>query len=85
MDSFFEPSDDYDADSYESQKERFSNDAYIWALELLVSTDEAIAAETVTMLQPLVWRLGRSRGAVIRVTRDGKIRVRLGRSTEPPA
>ena len=47
MDSFFDPSDDYDADSYESQKERFSNDAYSWALELLVSTDEAIAAEAV--------------------------------------
>ena len=75
---FFSASDDADADSWETQRTAFEQDALHTATKLLVSDDEAritTIAEAVT--RELFWLIPHDRGAEISV-RDRKVTVSLG-------
>ena len=79
--AFFEPSDDRDADSFETQSRRFKEEASSWALEVLVSPDEALSTTVAAALKRVAWQL-RGRGAVARIDKNGIVTVRLGRKPE---
>ena len=75
---FFSASDDADADSWETQRTAFEQDALHAATKLLVSDDEAritTIADAVT--RELFWLIPHDRGAEISV-RDRKVTVTLG-------
>ena len=75
--AFFGPSDDPDADSYETQRTRFQDDAMHMALRLLASEEEAqkhTIAETV--YRELLWAIPRDRRVSITVDR-GRVSVDL--------
>ena len=75
---FFSASDDADADSWETQRTAFEQDALHAATKLLVSDDEArrtTIADAVT--RNLFWLIPHDRGADISV-RDRKVTVTLG-------
>ena len=75
---FFSASDDADADSWETQRTAFEQDALHAATKLLVSDDEArrtTIADAVT--RELLWLIPHDRGAEISV-RDRKVTVTLG-------
>ena len=76
--AYFSPSDDADADSWETQRTNFEQDALHAATKLLVSDDEArrtTIADAVT--RELFWLIPHDRGAEICV-RDRKVTVTLG-------
>ena len=76
--AFFSASDDTDADSWETQRTRFDQDALHAATKLLVSDDQArinTIADAVT--RELLWLIPHERGADIAV-RDRKVTVTLG-------
>ena len=76
--SFFSPSDDADADSWERQRDVFDQEALHIATKLLVSDDEArrgSIAETVA--RELFWLIPRDRAVEISV-RGRKVTVTLG-------
>ena len=76
---FFSASDDADADSWETQRTAFEQDALHAATKLLVSDDEArrtTIADAVT--RELLWLIPHDRGADISV-RDRKVTVTLGK------
>ena len=76
--AYFSPSDDADADSWETQRTNFEQDALHAATKLLVSDDEArrtTIADAVT--RELFWLIPHDRGAEI-CARDRKVTVTLG-------
>jgi len=80
--AFFSPSDDPDADSYDTQKTRFEDDAMHLALKLLASEDDATKhtiAEAVR--REVLWALPRDRDVTITLT-GGRIGIDFG--PEPP-
>ena len=77
-DAFFYPSDDCEADSYETQKTRFDDDAMHLALRLLSSEDDAkkhTIAET--MHREVLWAVPRDREVRITVN-DRKVDIQFG-------
>ena len=73
---FFDASDDREANSYDSQFDEFERDALEWAVKMLGSKDEALRTRVALEARSVAWHL-RGRGGVVRVDRDGGIRVRL--------
>ena len=79
--AFFCPSDDTDADSYETQKTRFDDDAMHLALTLLASEEDAkkhTIAET--MYREVLWAIPRDRAVSITVN-NGRIGIEFGPET----
>ena len=79
--AFFSPSDDSDADSYDTQKTRFDDDAMHLALTLLASEEDAkkhIIAET--MNREVLWAIPRSRDVSITVS-GGRVAIEFGPET----
>ena len=73
--AFFSPSDDIDADSHETQKIRFEQDATRIALTLLASRDEALKhAIAEAIRREVLWAMPRDREVGVTV-KDGKIFV----------
>ena len=76
--SFFSPSDDADADSWETQKTRFDEEALHMALKLLCSDDEARRQSIANAVwREIIWLMPRGREVGITV-RDRKVSVELG-------
>ena len=76
--AFFSPSDDASADSYETQRDRFDEEAMHTALALLASEEEAkrhTIAEVVS--REILWVVPRDREVSITV-RGGKVSVEFG-------
>ena len=75
---FFSPSDDVEADSWESQRSDAENDALHVATQLLVC-DEAARGDSIARLvqRDLMWLIPRERDTTIAV-RDGKVLVTFG-------
>ena len=76
--SFFSPSDDADSDSYESQRDRFDEEAMHISLALLCSEEEAkkhTIAEAVW--REIVWVAPRDREVSIKVS-GGRVSVEFG-------
>ena len=73
---FFDASNDGDANSYDTQLGEFERDALEWAVKMLGSKDEALRTRVALEARSVAWHL-RGRGGVVRVDRDGGIRVRL--------
>ena len=76
--AFFTPSDDADADSHETQKNRFDEEAMRIALTLLASEDEGlkhVIAQAVW--REVLWLMPRDRKVDIAIA-DGKVMVSLG-------
>ena len=79
---FFSPSDDADADSWETQRERFDQEALHIAMRLLASDDEArIASIAEAVRRELFWLVPRDRAVDIRVKRPD-VSVTLGPAME---
>ena len=75
---FFSPSDDADADSWETQKTRFDEEALHMALKLLCSDDEARRQSIANAVwREIIWLMPRGREVGITV-RDRKVSVELG-------
>ena len=82
--AFFSPSDDCDADSYETQRTRFQDDAMHMALRLLASEEEA-QKHTIaqTVYREVLWAIPRDRRVSITVER-GRVSVDLCPGTARP-
>ena len=79
--AFFSPSDEADADSWETQRDRFEQEALHIATRLLVSDDEArIASIAGAVQRELFWLIPHKRGADIAV-RGHTVTVTLGKAT----
>ena len=75
---FFSPSDDADADSWETQHTRFEEEALHMALKLLCSDDEARRQSIANAVwREILWLMPRGREVGITV-RDRKVSVELG-------
>ena len=84
---FFSPSDDADSDSYETQRERFDEEALHLATRLLLSDDEACRASIADAVRrELFWFCPRNRTVAIRIDRPD-VTVTLGdpRAGDPRA
>ena len=82
---FFSPSDDADSDSWETQRNRFEEDALHLATRLLLSDDEACRASIVEAVRrELVWFAPRDRTVDIRIRRPD-VTVTLGAAAEAPS
>ena len=69
-DGFFSPSDDADADSYDTQRDRFDEDALHLATRLLLSDDEACRASIAEAVRrELMWLAPVDRTVDIRIRR----------------
>ena len=74
---FFSPSDDADSDSWETQRDRFDQEALHMAMRLLVSDDEArIASIAEAVRRELFWLVPRDRPVEISICRP-EVRVTL--------
>ena len=74
-DAFFSPSDESDADSWETQRMRFEEEAMHLALSLLCSEEEARRRSIACAVQrELSWLIPRDRAVTITV-RDGEVGV----------
>ena len=83
--SFFSASDDAEADSYTTQRDRFDEDAMHMAVALLASEDEArkhTIAEAV--LREVLWVVPRDREVSITVS-GGSVAVEFGPESSAPA
>ena len=81
--AFFSPSDDRDADSRETQKIRFEEDAMRIALTLLASEDEALKhAIAEAIRREILWAMPRGREVAVNV-KDGKVSVYFGPAAQP--
>ncbi len=79
--AFFSPSDDADADSWETQRDRFDEEALHVALELLCSEDEARRRTIANAVsREILWAAPRDRAVRIDI-RERKVDVAF----EPPA
>ena len=68
--AFFSPSDDVDSDSYESQRDRFDQEALHLATRILLSDDEASRSSIAEAVRrELIWLCPRDRTVEIRVRR----------------
>ena len=82
--SYFSPSDDASADSYDTQSARFDQDATHMAIKLLVTEEEArkhTIAEAVW--RDILWVMPRDREVSIKVS-GGKVAVEFGPATPAP-
>ena len=82
--SYFSPSDDVEADSYDTQSACFDQDATHMAIKLLATEDEArkhTIAEAVW--REILWVMPRDREVSIKV-REGKVAVEFGPETPTP-
>lgn len=66
----FEPSSDSDADSHETQRERFERDAMERAIELLEGSEAALEAQIRRLLRSHSWIIPADRTVAINATRD---------------
>ena len=79
---FFSPSDDADSDSWETQRDRFDQEASHIAMSLLASYDEArIASITEAVRRELFWLVPRDRPVEISICRP-EVRVTLHDAAE---
>ena len=79
---FFSPSDDVEADSWETQRERFDEDALHLATRLLLSDDEACRQSIAEAVRrELIWFAPRDRTVDIRIRRPD-VTVTLGAAAE---
>ncbi len=79
---FFSPSDEADSDSWETQRNRFEEDALHLATRLLLSDDEACRASIAEAVRrELVWYAPRDRAVDIRIRRP-HVTVTLGAAAE---
>ena len=79
---FFSPSDDADSDSYETQRDRFDEEALHMATRLLLSDDEACRTSIAEAVRrELLWLCPRGRTVEISVSRPD-VRVTLGDTGE---
>ena len=77
-DAFFCPSDDCEADSYDTQKDDYHQAAFARALELLASAEEAMLSNVRTAVQRWVLPyLPRGRNATIRIGGDKPIEIEV--------
>ena len=82
MAGFFSPSDDADSDSWETQRNRFEEDALHLATRLLLSDDEACKTSIAEAVRrQLVWFAPRDRTVDIRIRRPD-VTVTLGAAPE---
>ena len=82
--AFFCPSDDTDADSYETQKTRFDAAAMHLALKLLASEEDAKKhAIAETMCREVLWAIPRDREVSITVS-GGSVAIEFGPKTAQP-
>ena len=80
--AFFSPSDDADSDSWESQRDRFDEQALHLATRLLLSDDEACRVSIAeTVRRELIWLAPRGRTVDIRIRRPD-VTVTLGAAAE---
>ncbi len=83
MAGFFAPSDDTDSDSWETQRNRFEEDALHLATRLLLSDDEACKTSIAEAVRrQLIWFAPRDRTVDIRIRRPD-VTVTLGAAPEP--
>ncbi len=81
--AFFSPSDDADADSHETQKIRFEEDAMRIALTLLASEDEALKhAIAEAIRREVLWAMPRGREVAVTVA-DNRVSVAFGPAAQP--
>ena len=79
---FFSPSDDADSDSWETQRDRFDQEASHMAMRLLASDDEArIASIAEAVRRELFWLVPRDRPVEISICRP-EVRVTLRDAAE---
>ena len=79
---FFSPSDDADSDSYETQRDRFDDEALHMAIRLLLSDDEACRTSIAEAVRrELLWLCPRGRTVQISVSRPD-VTVTLGDAGE---
>ena len=82
---FFSPSDDFEADSWETQKDRFDEDALHLATRLLLSDDEACRQSLAEAVRrELMWFVPGDRAVDIRIRRPD-VTVTLGAAAEAPS
>ena len=82
MAGFFSPSDDADSDSWETQRNRFEEDALHLATRLLLSDDEACKTSIAEAVRrQLIWFAPRDRTVDIRIRRPD-VTVTLGAAAE---
>ena len=79
---FFSPSDDADADSYETQRDRFDEEALHLATRLILSDEEACKTSIAEAVRrELLWLAPRGRTVDIRISRPD-VTVTLGEPAE---
>ena len=79
---FFSPSDDADADSYETQRDRFDEEALHLATRLILSDEEACKTSIAEAVRrELLWLAPRGRTVDIRISRPD-VTVTLGEAAE---
>ena len=82
MAGFFSPSDDADSDSWETQRNRFEDDALHLSTRLLLSDDEACKTSIAEAVRrELIWLAPRDRAVDIRIRRPD-VTVTLGAAAE---
>ena len=85
MAGFFSPSDDADSDSWETQRNRFEDDALHLSTRLLLSDDEACKTSIAEAVRrELIWLAPRDRPVDIRIRRPD-VTVTLGAAAEAPS
>ncbi len=83
--AYFSPSDDADADSWETQRNNFEEEALHLATRLLLSDDEACRASIAEAVRrELMWLAPRGRAIDIRIRRPD-VSVTLGADREAPS
>ncbi len=77
-DAYFSPSDDCEADSYETQQDDYRQAAQSKALELLASAEEAMLSNVRTAVyRSILQHLPRDRDTIIRIHRDKPIEITI--------
>ena len=77
-DAFFRPSDDCEADSYDTQQEDYRQASFARALELLASAEEAMLSNLRTAVHRWILpHLPRGRNATIRIGSDKPVEIEV--------
>ena len=85
VDAFFSPSDDVEADSYQTQREQAEALALRMAAEILLSGDAALERAIADIARrDILWLVPRGRAMDIAI-REGKMKVELEPQNPPPA
>ena len=83
--AFFSPSDEADSDSYETQSDRFDEEALHLATRLLLSDDEACRQSIADAVRrTLIWFCPRDRTVEINVRRP-EVTVTIAEASQPPS